>query len=72
MVHLMLTKATDGFGFARRTMSTVSIKEYYKCLCGKYYKDADGKEEITDLVAWKAGEGRIDSKHRAKRKESKD
>ena len=69
MVHLMLTKATDGFGFARRTMSTVSIKEYYKCSCGKYYKDADGKEEITDLVAWKAGEGRIEKKEASRQTE---
>ena len=44
------------------TTETYGVREYYKCACGKCYKDADCKEEITDIEAWKAGEGRIEKK----------
>lgn len=34
--------------------------DYYTCpVCGKYYSDAAGKNEITDLEAWKVGDGKI-------------
>ena len=37
------------------------IKEYYQCkMCKKYYSDAQGKNEILDLEAWKKGAGKLD------------
>ncbi|MGN0673889.1 MAG: hypothetical protein ACI4KJ_05615, partial [Anaerovoracaceae bacterium] len=36
-------------------------KEYWQCtVCQKYFSDADGKNEISNLDAWKAGPGKID------------
>ena len=37
------------------------VKEYYDCSCGKHFADAEGKTEITDLDAWKAGDGKLDA-----------
>lgn len=35
-------------------------KDYYKCTnCDKHFSDKAGKYEITDLVAWKAGDGKL-------------
>ena len=37
------------------------IKEYYQCnMCKKYYSDAQGKNEIDDLEAWKKGAGKLE------------
>jgi hypothetical protein len=33
--------------------------DYYQCDCGKYYEYDDGIGEITDLDAWKIGDGYI-------------
>ena len=38
---------TDAAGF----------KDYYECVCGAYYEDAEGKTPIDDLAAWKAEGG---------------
>ena len=38
-------------------------KDYYQCSCGHIYTDKDCTNEITDLVAWKAGEGKIAASH---------
>ena len=38
-------------------------KDYYQCSCGKIYTDQACTNEITDLVAWKAGEGKIAASH---------
>lgn len=39
-------------------------KDYYTCsICGKIYSDANATDEITDLVAWKAGKGKIPAAH---------
>ncbi|MBQ5649728.1 MAG: hypothetical protein IIV03_06280, partial [Clostridia bacterium] len=35
------------------------VKAYYECSCHKLYADKDAKTEITDLDAWKAGDGKI-------------
>ena len=46
------------------TQTEAGFKAYYECKnCGKYYEDAEGKNEITDLSAWKAkgGKGYIPS-----------
>lgn len=43
----------------KATCATNGVKEYYKCSCGKYFEDAACKKEITDLNAWKEGEGCI-------------
>ena len=46
------------------TQTEAGFKDYYECVnCGKYYEDAEGKIEITDLSAWKAkgGNGYIPS-----------
>lgn len=43
------------------TCSAYGVRAYYTCLhCGKNFSDAAGANEITDLDAWKAGDGRID------------
>lgn len=35
--------------------------EYWQCtVCDKYFSDAEGTNEITDLEGWKAGDGKID------------
>lgn len=38
---------------------TAGVKAYYKGSDGKYYLDADAKNEIKDIEAWKKGEGAI-------------
>ncbi len=38
-------------------------KDYYQCSCGQYYTDAACTVEITDLVAWKAGDGKLAASH---------
>lgn len=39
------------------TETAAGFKSYYKCDCGKFFEDAEGKVEITDLHAWKAKGG---------------
>ena len=34
-------------------------KDYYKCDCGKFFEDAACATEISDLDAWKNGEGKL-------------
>ena len=42
------------------TCSTPGIKAYYECeACNKYFSDAEYQNEITDLEAWKSGDGMI-------------
>ena len=38
-------------------------KDYYRCSCGHIYTDEACTNEITDLVAWKAGDGKIAASH---------
>ena len=38
-------------------------KDYYRCSCGHIYTDKDCTNEITNLVAWKAGDGKIAAAH---------
>ena len=38
-------------------------KDYYQCACGKYYEDENCTILISDLEAWKAGEGKIVAEH---------
>ena len=38
-------------------------KDYYTCSCGKLYADKDCTTEITDLEAWKTGDGKIAASH---------
>ncbi|MGN0671447.1 MAG: hypothetical protein ACI4KE_02330, partial [Anaerovoracaceae bacterium] len=43
------------------TAAETGNDEYWQCNdCKKYFSDADGTNEITDLDSWKAGEGKID------------
>lgn len=43
------------------TCTTEGWNDYYQCSgCGKNFEKKDGTEEITDLDAWKAGEGKLD------------
>ena len=43
------------------TCSAFGVRSYYTCSnCNKYFSDANGEHEITDLAAWKAGDGRIE------------
>ena len=43
------------------TCSAYGVRAYYKCEhCGKYFSDENGEHEITDLAAWKEGDGRIE------------
>ena len=41
------------------TCTEFGVKAYYECPCGKSFVDLACTEEITDLDAWKNGEGRI-------------
>ena len=44
------------------TLDQDGYKTYYECeRCQKAFTDAQGKNEITDLAAWKTGEGRVPS-----------
>ena len=45
------------------TCTTDGWKDYYQCSCGHIYTDKDCTNEITNLVAWKAGEGKIAAAH---------
>ena len=38
-------------------------KAYYSCSCGKNYSDAASTNEITNLDAWKKGDGKIAASH---------
>ena len=42
------------------TCETAGYKDCYKCECGKYFADAEGKTEIPDIKAWQTGEGKIE------------
>lgn len=44
------------------TCGKYGTKEYYKCSCGKFFRNQACTSEITDLNAWKNSEGRIDKK----------
>lgn len=42
------------------TVTETGNKEYWQCKdCKKYFSDADGTKEITDIESWKTGEGLI-------------
>ena len=41
------------------TCTEAGWKDHYKCSCGKLYTEAACQNEITDLVAWKAGDGKL-------------
>jgi len=41
------------------TCMTTGIADYYKCVCGKLFSDAEGTKEITDLDKWMKGEGAL-------------
>ena len=50
------------------TCTEAGWKDYYQCQdteCAEYFSDADGKNEITDLTAWKNGAGKIAAKDHA-------
>ena len=43
------------------TVTETGNDEYLQCTVGdKYFSDAEGTNEITDLESWKAGDGKID------------
>lgn len=43
------------------TVVSYGVRAHYRCAaCGKYYEDSEGKTEIKDIKAWKAGKGKID------------
>lgn len=44
------------------TCKANGVNAYYKCDCGKFFKDAACTDEIIDLAAWKSGEGAIAKK----------
>lgn len=44
------------------TCNSYGIKEYYRCACGKNFKNLSCTDEITDIRAWKNSEGRINKK----------
>ena len=39
------------------------FSDYYQCKCGKVYRDEACTDEIEDLDAWKAGEGKLNGSH---------
>ena len=42
------------------TCTEAGVKEYWNCsVCGKHFSDETGKSEITDLSAWKTGDGKV-------------
>ena len=45
------------------TCTTDGWKEYYQCSCGHVYTDQECTDEITNLVTWKAGDGKIAASH---------
>ena len=46
-----------------KTCTTDGYKAHYKCSCGKLYEEAACINEITNLDAWKKGEGKIPAGH---------
>ncbi len=44
------------------TCTQCGVKEYYQCMCGKYFSDSACKKEIKDLNAWKNGDGKVAKK----------
>lgn len=44
---------------AAATETTSGHIPYYLCSCGKYFADASAYQQISDLAAWKAGDGRL-------------
>ncbi len=50
---LTLRPATDA------TCTVDGHKAYYECACGKYFADETASVEISNLEAWKVGEGKI-------------
>ena len=44
------------------TCTENGVKEYYVCACGKNFADENGYNDIADLDAWKAGDGKIAAK----------
>lgn len=38
-------------------------KDYYQCICNKFYADQSCESEILDLEAWKNGDGKIAASH---------
>ena len=44
------------------TCTENGVKEYYVCACGKNFANENGYNEIADLDAWKAGDGKIAAK----------
>ena len=42
------------------TCTTDGWKDYYKCQCGKFFEDEACTKEITELAAWKTGDGKIE------------
>ena len=42
------------------TSTEDGYKDYYECKCGKFFEDAKGKNEISDLEAWKKGTGKLE------------
>ena len=55
-VHVCAPNLTSG---TPATCTTDGWKDYYQCSCNKYFTDAAGTDEITDLDAWKVGDGKI-------------
>ena len=47
----------------KATCTVDGWKDYYRCSCGNLYTEAACTNEITNLVEWKAGEGKIAASH---------
>ena len=45
------------------TCTVDGFKDYYQCACGKLFADEARTTPITDLAAWKLGNGRIAAEH---------
>ena len=46
------------------TCTVDGFKDYYQCACGKLFADEARTTPITDLAAWKLGDGRIAAEHK--------
>lgn len=59
-----INMASHKLNYISKTDATVTETgndEYWQCtVCDKYFSDAEGTNEITDLEGWKAGDGKID------------
>lgn len=54
-------KHLESVGEVPATCSAYGVQAYYTCSqCGKSFTDALGEHEITDLNAWKVGDGKIE------------